>query len=177
VQPVGLVVAPILLKELGLAPSRQTQADSAMVTERINGDASKPALHDPWAFFEKTLGWEARHVAGSPQWTPAHRRRLREDPEHDTVLTATWAVKELGNGGSAWQLLVRVEPAGVDPDVRASSEGWEATAHQRFERLLRETGIFAGILLSEKVERREDEDCYVPELRLLYAPRGRPPAI
>jgi hypothetical protein len=26
VQPVGLVVAPVLLKELGLAPSRQTQA-------------------------------------------------------------------------------------------------------------------------------------------------------
>jgi hypothetical protein len=28
------------------------------------------------------------------------------------------------------------------------------------------------VLLSEKAERREDEDCYVPELRLVYAPRG-----
>ena len=37
VQPVGLVVAPIVLKELGLAPSRQTQADTAIVAEQIDG--------------------------------------------------------------------------------------------------------------------------------------------
>jgi N-6 DNA Methylase len=172
VQPIGLVVAPILLKELGLAPTRQTQADTAMVVEYFNGDASKPALHDPWMFFEKTLGWEARHVAGAPSGPQLTSDVCLKLDKHDTVLSPTWAVKELGNGGSAWQLLVRVEPPGIDPDVRASADGWEATAHQRFERLLRETGIFAGVLLSEKAERREDEDCYVPELRLVYAPRG-----
>jgi len=48
VQPVGLVVAPIVLKELGLAPSRQTQADTAIVAEQIDGDTTKPALHEPW---------------------------------------------------------------------------------------------------------------------------------
>ena len=35
VQPVGLVVAPVLLKELGLPPTRQTQVDSAQVAEHI----------------------------------------------------------------------------------------------------------------------------------------------
>jgi hypothetical protein len=66
VQPVGLVVAPIVLKELGLPPARQTQADSAAVAERIGEDSTKPALHDAWAFFENVLGWEAQHVVGSP---------------------------------------------------------------------------------------------------------------
>jgi hypothetical protein len=28
------------------------------------------------------------------------------------------------------------------------------------------------VLVYQKTERREDEDCYVPELRLVYAPRG-----
>ena len=53
VQPVGLVVAPIVLKELGLAPSRQTQADTAIVVEQIEGDSTKPALHEPWPYSRK----------------------------------------------------------------------------------------------------------------------------
>ena len=35
VRPVGLVVAPVLLKELGLAPSRQTQADTAVIAAHV----------------------------------------------------------------------------------------------------------------------------------------------
>jgi hypothetical protein len=66
VRPVGLVVAPVLLKELGLAPSRQTQADSAVVAAPVADDSSKPGFNNPWAFFEEVLGWEAPHVAGSP---------------------------------------------------------------------------------------------------------------
>ncbi len=76
-----------------------------------------------------------------------------------------------------WQLLVRIEAPGIDPDARAALEGWEATPHQRFERLLRETGIFAGLLITEKNERKDGEDHYAPELRLIYAPRARPRAI
>ena len=60
VQPVGLVVAPVLLKDLGLAPTRQTQVDSAQVAEHIEEDESKPALRDPWSFVHDVLGWEAR---------------------------------------------------------------------------------------------------------------------
>jgi hypothetical protein len=128
VLPVGLVVAPVLLKELGLAPLRQTQADSAVVAEHINDDSTRPVLHDPWGFFEKTLGWQVRHVAGAPNGPGLTSDVCVKLPEHDTVLSPTWAVKELGNGGSSWQLLVRVESPGIDPDARASSEGWEATA-------------------------------------------------
>jgi hypothetical protein len=44
--------------------------------------------------------------------------------------------------------------------VRGALDGWEATPHQRFERLLRDTGVFAGLMVTDKA------------LRLIYAPRG-----
>ena len=172
VRPVGLVVAPVLLKELGLAPSRQTQADTAVIAAHVREDSSKPAFNNPWTFFQDVLGWETKHVAGSPGGP-----KLPDDfhvrlPDHDTTLSPTWAVAELGAGDKDWQLLVRIEAPGIDPDGRAALEGWEATPHQRFERLLRETGIFAGLLITEKNERKEGEDRYAPELRLIYAPSG-----
>jgi len=68
--------------------------------------------------------------------------------------------------------LVRVEAPGVDPDARNALDGWEATPHQRFERLLRDTGVFAGLLISEREELAEGEVRYYPEFRLIYAPRG-----
>jgi hypothetical protein len=48
----------------------------------------------------------------------------------------------------------------LTPDKRGTLVGWEASAHQRFERLLRETAVFAGLMITDK------------ELRLVYAPRG-----
>ena len=55
---------------------------------------------------------------------------------------------------------------------RGALEGWEATPHQRFERLLRDSGVFAGLLITEKKEAKDGEDRYTPELRLVYAPSG-----
>lgn len=172
VQPVGLVVAPVLLKDLELVPVRQTQVDSAQVADRIGEDESKPALGDPWPFMRDVLSWEARHVAGIPGGPPLPDDVHVRLPEHATTLSPTWAVKELGQVDRPWQLLVRIEPAGVDPDARNTLDGWEATAHQRFERLLRESGIHAGVLISEKNERKDGEDRFLPELRLVYAPKG-----
>jgi hypothetical protein len=172
VQPIGLVVAPVLLRELGLASARQTQVDSAAVAERIGTDAATPMLQEIWPFFETVLGWEPQHVAGSPGGPDLPDGLHVRLPEHDTTLSPTWAVRELDGGDRQWQLLVRIEPTGVDPDARGSGDGWEATPHQRFERLLRETGVFAGLLLFERRESREREDRCSPELRLVYAPRG-----
>jgi hypothetical protein len=160
-QRVGLVVAPGLLKRLGLTPLRQTPIDTGAVAGLLDPDTSKPALRDPWAFVEQVLGWEARHVAGTPGGPAIPDEELLVAlPEHDTTLKPTWAVAELGQGEQRWQLLVRVEATGVDADKRGALDGWEATPHQRFERLLRETGVFAGLLVTDKA------------LRLIYAPRG-----
>ena len=76
-------------------------------------------------------------------------------PEHDTVLEPHWAVA--GHDGG-WQLLARVEAPSVKPDARGALAGWEATPHQRFERLLRETQVPIGVLITDE------------ELRLVYAP-------
>lgn len=160
VQPVGLVVASSVLKELGLPPERQTPIDSGIVAELLEPDETKPALGDPWAFAERVLGWKARDVAGSPSGPAVPDKLLVSLPEHGTTLAPTWAVAELGEGGSRWQLLVRIEAAGIDPDARGALGGWEATPHQRFERLLRDTGVFAGLMVTDKA------------LRLIYAPRG-----
>jgi N-6 DNA Methylase len=174
VPPVGLVVAPTLLKELGLSPLRQTPIDTGLVSELIGSEASKPALSDPWAFVEQVLGWEARHVAGAPGGPAIPNELLVALPEHGTTLRPTWAVAELGEGEAEhpWQLLIRIEAPGVDPDARNALEGWEATPHQRFERLLRDTDVFAGLLISERDERKDSEVRYYPEFRLIYAPRG-----
>ena len=160
VQPVGLVVAPSLLKELGLSPLRQSPIDTGAVAEVLAPDSSKRTLSDPWAFAEKILGWEARHVAGAPGGPTLPDELLVSLPEHATTLQPTWAVAELGDGEQRWQLLVRVEAAGIDPDARSALDGWEATPHQRFERLLRDTGVYAGLLITDTA------------VRLIYAPSG-----
>ena len=69
------------------------------------------------------------------------------------------------NGASSWQLLVRVCEPGEDFDhvtrgrSRASG-GLEASPHGRMERLLRNTGVAAGLLFNGTA------------LRLISAPRG-----
>jgi hypothetical protein len=172
VQPVGLVVAPVLLRELGLTPSRQTQADTAVLVPLVGDDSTSPTVQNAWPFFEQVLGWDARYVAGSPGGPSLPDDLFIRLPEHATTLGPTWAVEELEKDDRRWQLLVRIEPAGIDPDARNSADGWEATPHQRFERLLRETGVFAGLIVSERNQPRDGEDNYQPELRLIYAPRG-----
>jgi hypothetical protein len=168
VQPVGLVVAPMVLKDLGLVPERQTQADTAVLAELLNENLETPALRDPWALVQNVLGWESQHVVGSPGGPPVPEELQIRLPQHETTLSPTWAVRELGSDGKGFQLLVRIEPTGVDPDARGALEGWEATPHQRFERLLRESGVFTGLLNA----RKDGRDRYLPEVRLVYAPRG-----
>jgi hypothetical protein len=65
-QPTGLVVGRNTLRDLGLIPERQNQVQSAEAGVHIEPDTDKAALKDPWGFVTAVLGWEARHVAGSP---------------------------------------------------------------------------------------------------------------
>lgn len=157
VQPVGLVVAPAVLTRHGLVPEEQLRADGLAVAEHLTESDSARVLLDPWKFFEDVLGWTPAMVAGAPGGTALPDALSAQLPEADTILAPTWAVSEPDGG---WQLLVRIEEPGVDPDARGALEGWEATPHQRLERLLRETGVPTGILLTDG------------ELRLVHAPRG-----
>ena len=159
VQPTGLVVAKAVLKNLGLVAARQTQVQSLEVAKQLRTNGELPALKDPWAFAVSILGWEAGLVAGAPDGLPVPEHLLVRLPEHDTTLAPTWAVRELGTDSPPFQLLVLIEN-GVELDTRGVLEGWKATPHQRFERLLRDTEVGAGLIIA---------DC---ELRVVYAPKG-----
>ena len=84
-------------------------------------------------------------------------------PDYGETLRPDLAVRELEpkEGGPDWQLLVRVLEPGEDFDRVARGNGQlEASAHGRMERLLRQTGVPAGLLFNGRA------------LRLLSAPRG-----
>lgn len=158
VQPTGLVVAKTVLKNLGLVAERQTQVQSLEMTQQLRANGELPALPDPWAFVMSILGWEPGLVVGLPGGPPVPGELIVHLPEHDTTLVPTWAVRELGPDDPPFQLLVLVEN-GVDLDKRGALGGWEATPHQRFERLLRETEVGAGLIIADR------------ELRVVYAPK------
>jgi hypothetical protein len=155
VQPVGLVVAPKVLRDLGQNPATQTRVDTAAVAQHLTEQGA--SLRDPWTFVQSVLGWLGSQVAGSPDWPAVPDELSAWLPESETRLAPHWAVADPDGG---WQLLVRLEGVGIEPDRRGALEGWEATPHQRLERLLRETGVPAGLLLTDN------------ELRLVHAPRG-----
>jgi hypothetical protein len=165
VQPIGLVVAPVVLARHGLNPETQTRADSEEVRKLIapkeDGASAKDtdlrALKCPWAFFEKILGWRATLVAGAPDGVPLPEELSLKVEESDTEIAPHWAVAEPDGG---WQILVRIEAAGIRPEQRGAIEGWEASPHQRLERLLREKEVPIGLLVTDE------------ELRFIYAPRG-----
>ncbi|MEH3048602.1 hypothetical protein [Sphingomonas adhaesiva] len=163
-QPVGLVVAPAALSRIGLWPSPQGAADSLAVATALAGFAD-----DAWPFFCDVLGWSATRVAGAPGG-PALPDTLRLTlREQETLLEPHWAVT--GADGTP-QLLVRIEAHDLVLDRRGTLDGWEATAQQRFERLLRETGVLAGVIVGARETGRNDGAAIEPVLRLVVAPRG-----
>lgn len=169
-QPEGLVVGANVLRERGLNPIRQSPLDTAATAEALALDPEAPReddrhfiLSDPWRFFEAVLRWPTNLAAGSPGGPSLPSGLTITVPEHETVLEPDMAVlwnKEAPEGSPA-QALVMLHPT-FDPDARnqfAAGE-WEASPHQRLERLLRETNVGVGILIARNT------------LRLVYAPRG-----
>lgn len=168
-QPEGLVVGANVLRERGLTPIRQTPLDTQETAQALAldpdmsiEDQRRFVLGDAWSFLEAVLGWPAKHVAGSPTGPALPSELTITVPEHGTLLSPDMAL--LWNGDAEddlpAQALIMVQPA-LDPDGRCQFAGeWEATPHQRLERLLRETRVGIGILIGQNT------------LRLIYAPRG-----
>ena len=103
------------------------------------GPAPRPsATRSRSATLTQILGWRATQVSGGPPLPADLSVRVEES---NTDLMPHGAVAD---PDKRWQILVRVEGRGVDPEQRGVLEGWEATPHQRLERLLRETGVGAG---------------------------------
>ena len=169
VRPTGLVVsAPALVRAdaiLPRDPEGQRLLRTCVADRRFHPDREpEPWLTDFRAFASSVLGWNfsPKGYAGiddSPI-PPELETPLQEGGE---ILRPDFAVRERDprDDASPWQLLVNVVEPGEDFDRVAGGAGrLEVSAHGRMERLLRQTGVPAGLL------------CNGRSLRLVSAPRG-----
>lgn len=161
IQPVGLVVVPKALMRAGVVID-----ESARDSWRLYGDLlSEPDEHgerglaDFVAFTEQILGWRPHSIAGLPSGPAIPDSLVLSLPELQVRLEPTYAVPD-PDQQYAFQLLVRVLTNGTDPDRPSNDGAWTASPQDQFERLLRETGVGAGLLVTDRV------------IRFVYAPRG-----
>lgn len=170
IQPVGLVVAAPALVRAGAILERSDaegqQLLRALVEERVfaGEKESTPWLPDFRAFATSVLGWSfsPKGYAGTAD-SPIPPEIEVTLPDYNETLRPDFAVREpeLQNGHPAWQLLVRIVEPGQDFDRPVRGDGHlEASAHGRMERLLRRTGVPAGLLFNGRT------------LRLVSAPHG-----
>ena len=162
VQPVGLVVAPTVMVDAQVVPDRNVSgrqlALRALLEEEGRGATARWHAPDLQTLFLDYLGWEDGDLVDAA----AHRQALEISlPELQVVLSPTWAVPAANDPGSSWMILICVEERAADLDKPPDdADGWNASRHARFERLLRETGVTIGLL------------CTNERVRLIYAPRG-----
>jgi len=170
VQPTGLVVsAPALVRAGAILDRRDTEGQRllrACIEERVFDpkEGSVPWVSDFRAFATKVLSWRfsPKGYAGTDD-CPIPSELEVPLPEYGETLRPDFAVRERDpqNDGSPWQLLVRVLEPGQDFDQsKRGPGGLEASAHGRMERLLRQTGVPAGLLFNGR------------SIRLVSAPRG-----
>ncbi|MHC0068529.1 type IIL restriction-modification enzyme MmeI, partial [Nostoc sp. UIC 10890] len=160
-QPVGLVVSPPALSAAQAVVNRnvvELQQTLATVARRepLSGDSKETfGIDDFPAFTINVLGWQAEDLVASPEELAIAL------PDYNEVLTPTYAVPD-PNGG--WMMLVKMLPDGTELDNAGAedskSTGWHASPQSKFERLLKETKVYTGLL------------CNGTELRLVYAPLG-----
>ena len=179
VQPVGLVVSPAVMVDAQVVPDRNVSGRQREFTALLDPDdrgaTSRWRAPDLRRLFRDWLGWEEDDLVDAG----AHRELLEIAlPELQAVLAPTWAVSADGGGGggedggdggdddgevAGWRMLVRVEDPGADLDAPPEDAAWNASRHERFVRLLAETGVPAGLL------------CADDRIRLIHAPGGETP--
>src|SRR5262245_45236251 len=184
VRPRGLVVsAPALVRAGAVLDQRDAEgqrllrarldadaAASGTVRERATipygaaGEAADLRIVDFPAFAGSVLGWRfsPKGYAGTPE-SPIPRDLEVALPDAGETLRPDYAVRELEpqDGALPWQLLVRVLDAGEDFDRETGRDGrLELSPQSQMERLLRTTGVPAGLLVNGVA------------LRLVSAPRG-----
>jgi len=166
VQPTGLVVSAPALVRAGVILDRRDAAGQELLRAALDPDApeEQPAIADFEQFARDVLGWQfsPKGYAGTED-SPIPNELHLALPDYDDTLVPDFAVREMNpvDGAPGWQLLVTVLPTGTDLDAIPSAHGvLEASSHGRMERLLRETGVTAGLICNGRV------------LRLISAPRG-----
>ena len=170
IQPYGLVVSAPALVKAGAILNRQDAAGQALLAGCVDrravcpGRDPEPCVRDFREFAREVLGWGY----SSKGYASTEEAFIPDDltvvlPDYGETLRPDFAVRERDpqNGASPWQLLVQVLDAGQDFDKATTGAGGLETSPQgRAERLLRGTGVPAGVLFNGVA------------LRLISAPRG-----
>ncbi len=169
VQPTGLVVSAPALVRAGAILDRHDAEGQRLLRACTEHDASGANGTGAWiadfhTFARSVLGWSfsPRVYAGTPD-NPVPSELEMSLPDYGETLRPDFAVRELDpqDGGARWQLLVHVIDRDHDFDVLVRGNGQlETSAHGRMERLLRQTGVSAGLLFNGRV------------IRLISAPYG-----
>jgi hypothetical protein len=168
-QPVGLVVAPAAMQDAGWVVTRsgselierQERYREALepLGSEDDGDWSegKRGFRQLSALLTDHLGWDAEQLSRDPQAIAAYTKDL---PELGETLAPTAVVPTAAGEGA--QLLVLELPleAAFEQKFTDGDHLWRASSQERLERLLRETGVEAGLLFNGS------------QLRLVVAPKG-----
>jgi hypothetical protein len=165
-QPEGMVVSPVALadSQVHIDQSRQGSLQQKFLNTVDPREDGAVIIDFPY-FARDFLGWQDELLsifAASAEVPDALRISTGEGEE---ILEPTAAYRYLvpEDQSRPWLLLVQQLPHGTNldqlPDGKAT-RGWVATPHQKFERLLRESGVPIGIL------------CNGSQVRLVYAPKG-----
>ncbi len=167
VQPTGLVVSATALARAGAILPRLDSEGQALLEASIEkrsaqaGEESEPLIVDFERFARAVLGWTfaSKFYAGAGG-QPIPAELTVPLPDYGETLSPDIAVREPSalDGEPAWQLLVGLLEPGQDFDCIEPGRRLEATTHGRMERLLRETGVPAGLM------------CNGRALRLICAP-------
>ena len=172
VRPTGLVVSAPALDKAGAILDRRDAEGQRLLAECIEercfppGEEPQPWLPDFRAFASSVLGWSFSPIgyAGTDE-APIPVELEAALPDAGATLRPDFAVRtqplRSPSDASSWQLLAQVCEPGEDFDrVARANDGLEASPHGRMERLLRHTGVPAGLLFNGLA------------LRLISAPRG-----
>ncbi|MBP1468420.1 N-6 DNA methylase [Candidatus Chloroploca sp. M-50] len=167
VRPTGLVVsAPALVRAGALLPRNDSEGQRLLAACVEESPSVGPHCADFTRFAREVLGWSfsPKGYAGhGVAQTPIPPELQVDLPEYGEILAPDLAVRERdpAPNASPWQLVVRVLPTGQAFDAVVREHGkLEASPHGRMERLLRQTGVSAGLLWNGVA------------LRLISAPRG-----
>ncbi|MDX2271007.1 MAG: DNA methyltransferase [Cyanobacteriota bacterium] len=160
-QPVGLVVSPPALIKAQAIIDRGKLVDLqekllAVTTPELRGDPCAWIPDFP-GFTQTVLGWLPDDLKDPPEELTVAL------PNYGEVLSPTYAVKGTDGQADTWILLIQTLPTGQpfdDEDPFASAHGWKASSQAKFERLLRETKVYQGILFNGTA------------IRLVVAPNG-----
>ena len=165
VQPVGLVVSIPALIQAQAYVNKNIAPDHQRFLACLPDDYKcPPAISDFPRFTQDVLGWEPADLIDFSRDGQDLQSLEVVLPEYNETLRPTHAVREYEpkDSNRPWMMLIQKLPTGQNLDNVAAEDDrhWQASPHDRFDRLLRKTEVPIGLLFNGT------------ELRLVYAPRG-----